>query len=154
MRSTAVVGVGYGSCGVKQSVQTTFNPRSENMKKLLICTLVTAFFLQGCSTFQSSKLNFGLEQRKDTITNQTSSSLTPTITWKSDFGGDTRVEKAESRKGLNLDNGNSGISDNLLLLGLGVVVIGALAGKKSSTTNSTPTPPCSLHLPGPCISGI
>jgi len=121
------------------------------MKKTFTCVLAVAFVLQGCSALDMNKFGFGLEQRKDVMTNQTSNSFTPMLTYKSDFGGDNKIEKLDkSKTGLQLDGEQSANSDNLLLIGLGALVIGAAAGKKSASTPAKTTPVCSsTTLPFP-----
>ena len=125
------------------------------MKTIASAVAISMILLQGCSSLDMGKFGFGLEQRKDMMTNQTSNNFTPMLTYKSDFGSDNKSEKSDkSKTGIQLEGEQSANSDNLLLIGLGALLIGAAAGKKSSSTpaKTTTNPPCSLGLPGPCVN--
>ena len=110
------------------------------MKMIASAVAVSMLLLQGCSTVNPGKFNFGLEQRQNALTGAQTNGLTPKITYTATFGGDTQKAKAQDEMAMNVDGKKS---DNEVLVIGGLLVL-ALALKQSE---SKPKKTCSVGFP-------
>jgi hypothetical protein len=110
------------------------------MKMIASAVAVSMLLLQGCSTVNPGKFNFGLEQRQNALTGAQTNGLTPKITYTATFGGDTQKAKAQDEMAMNVDGKKS---DNEALIIGGLVVL-ALALKQSE---SKPKKTCTIGFP-------
>jgi hypothetical protein len=111
-------------------------------------TIVSLSFLllQGCSSFNQGKFNFGLEQRHNAVTNAPSSVLTPKLTYTASFGGETAKPKAQDEMAMNIDS-KSEISEGMVLGGLFLLAL-ALKKKEQAPTPAFTRPCVVNYLPG------
>ena len=95
------------------------------MKMIASAVAVSMLLLQGCSTMNPGKFNFGLEQRQNAITGSQTNGMTPKLTYTATFGGDAQKAKAQDELAMKVAGGDSDVSSVLIIGGL-VLVAAAL----------------------------
>ena len=124
-----------------------YQTKRTEMKTIASAVAVSMLLLQGCSTMNPGKFNFGLEQRQNAITGSQTNGMTPKLTYTATFCGDTQKEKPQDEMAMKMDGKDT--AETILLLGLVAIAVGA-ASKKSDpaparkpvcTTTSIPFPP-------------
>ena len=115
------------------------------MKMIASAVAVSMLLLQGCSTINPGKFNFGLEQRQNAITGAQTNGITPKLTYTATFGGETQKEKPQDEMAMKMDGQDT--AETAVLIGL---VALALAARKSESkpakkpvcfSNTVPFPP-------------
>lgn len=115
------------------------------MKMIASAVAVSMLLLQGCSTMNPGKFNFGLEQRQNAITGAQTNGMTPKLTYTTTFGGDTQKEKPQDEMAMKMDGKDT--TETVILLGLVAIAVAAAKKKEAPAkkpvcfTNTVPFPP-------------
>ena len=115
------------------------------MKTIASAVAISMILLQGCSSLDMGKFGLGLEQRKDLITNQTSNSVSPMLTYSASFGGEKQKTNSKDEMAMKLDESSSKDTAEFAVI-LGVIAL-ALATKKTETAAKKPLVCSTTNIP-------